>query len=395
MPSERGARAWSVARASKLLFSRNEAMKVFHCTCGQPLFFDNVRCENCRRQVAYNPTSRMLVAVEPAGEDLWAISGDQDNPPPLFRLCANRTRAAACNWLVPSSESHAICLSCRLTRTIPSLDRPKNAQRLRELEAAKRRVLFSLQNMQLPLIPKSEDEERGLAFDFLEALPDGPPVLIGHDEGAITLNIAEADDDYREKNREKLHEPYRTVVGHIRHELGHYFWDLLVRDTPWHAKYRAIFGDERADYAEALKKHYAEGPPANWRDYFISAYAASHPWEDWAESWAHFMHIRATLETVVNFGLDITNTPLRLTPFSPDVLYERDDDPAFFDRINTWVVLTALLNEVARSMGQPDIYPFVLNAEAVKKIHFVGCVIKASHGVEPLPDPAILAAPAR
>jgi hypothetical protein len=262
-------------------------MKVFHCTCGQPLFFDNIQCVNCGRQVAYDPTSCVLVALEPAGAERWAIAGGESDPRPLFRFCGNRTMAAACNWLVPANESHPTCLSCRLTRTIPSLDRPKNAERLRELEAAKRRVLFTLQNMQLPLISKSENEERGLTFDFLEDLPDGPPVLTGHADGVVTLNIAEADDDYREKNREKLREPYRTVVGHIRHELGHYFWDLLVRDTPWHAKYRAIFGDERADYAEALRKHYAEGAPDGWRNRFISAYASSHPWEGWAESWAH------------------------------------------------------------------------------------------------------------
>jgi hypothetical protein len=389
----------SVVRAQQTPFLKERSdegvpMKVFHCTCGQPLFFDNVRCENCGRQVAYDPASRMLAAVEPAGEELWAIAGDEGDPRSLFRLCANRTMAAACNWLVPSSESQAICLACRLTRTIPSLNRPKNAERLRELEAAKRRVLFALQNMQLPLIPKLENEERGLAFDFLEALPDGPPVLTGHADGVITLNIAEADDDYREKNREQLREPYRTVVGHIRHELGHYFWDLLVRDTPWHAKYRAIFG-ERADYADALKKHYAEGAPDGWRNHFISEYASSHPWEDWAESWAHYMHLLATLETVTNFRLDTVNTPLRLTPFTPDVLYQKDTDPAFLDWINAWVVLTALLNEVARSMGQPDIYPFVLSAPAVKKVHFVHCVINANLGKRTRPVPATLAAPAR
>ena len=368
-------------------------MRVFQCTCGQPLFFDNIQCVNCGRQLAYDPTSCALTALEPAGAELWTIAGQDGHARPLFRLCANRTKPAACNWLVPASEEHVICLSCRLTRTIPSLDGPKNAERLRELEAAKRRVLFTLQNMQLPLIPKSEDEERGLAFDFLEALPDGPPVLTGHAEGVVTLNIAVADDDYREKNREKLREPYRTVVGHIRHELGHYFWDLLVRETHWLSEYRALFGDERADYAEALKKHYADGAPYDWRNRFISEYASSHPWEDWAESWAHYMHLQATLETVTNFRLDTANTPLRLTPFTPDVLYDGDTDPGFLDWINAWVVLTALLNEVARSMGQPDIYPFVLNASAVRKVHFVHCVINANMGKQTRPVPATLAPP--
>ena len=258
-------------------------MKSFTCKCGQPLFFDNLACLNCGAQIAYNPAARTLVALEPASDGLWTIAGEERDPSPQFRLCAHRTAPAACNWLVPAALPHAICLACRLTRTVPPLHRPKNADRLRELEAAKRRVLFALQLMKLPLIPKSDNAERGLAFDFLETLPDGPPVLTGHDEGVITLNVAEADDDYREKNRESLKEPYRTLVGHIRHEIGHYYWEILIRDTPWLPRYRELFGDDRADYGEALKKHYADGPPADWRDHFISAYAASHPWEDWAE----------------------------------------------------------------------------------------------------------------
>ena len=183
-------------------------MKAFACSCGQPLFFENMQCVNCGRQVAYNVTAGTLVSLEPAGNDLWMVVGDEREPRPQFSFCANRTGAAACNWLVPDGAPGGFCLSCRLTRTIPILDRPKNADRLRELEAAKRRVLFALQYMDLPLIPKSEDAERGLAFDFLEALPDGPPVLTGHDEGVVTFNVAEADDDYREKNRENLREPY-------------------------------------------------------------------------------------------------------------------------------------------------------------------------------------------
>lgn len=369
-------------------------MKAFACICGQPLFFDNVHCVNCGRQVAYDPTSRTLAAVEPADGETWMLASDDREPRPMFHMCSKRATPAACNWLVVAEGPEAMCLSCRLTRTIPSLNRPKNAERLNALEAAKRRVLFALQSLRLSPVPKSEDEERGLAFDFLEALPDGPPVLTGHDNGVITLNIAEADDDYREKNREKLREPYRTVVGHIRHELGHYYWDLLIRDTAWLSRFRDLFGDERGDYAEALKKHYANGAPANWPLHFISAYAASHPWEDWAESWAHFLHLNATLETVTSFRMETANTPLRLTPFTADVLYEKESDPGFLACINAWVGLTALLNEVARSMGQPDIYPFVLNAEAVKKIHFVNCVVRANLGEKALPDPTRLAASA-
>ncbi|MFO1154331.1 MAG: putative zinc-binding metallopeptidase [Rhodospirillales bacterium] len=351
-------------------------MKAFKCTCGQPLFFDNLECLSCGAQVAYDPLNRTLATVQPTSDGLWMVAGGgKQATAAQFRLCAHRTTQAACNWLVPADEPQAICLSCRLTRTVPLLDDPKDEGRLRDLEAAKRLVLYALQEMDLPLVPKSQDAARGLAFDFLEPLPGGPPVLTGHDEGVITLNVAEADDDYREKNRENLREPYRTLVGHIRHEIGHYYWDVLIRDTPWLSRYREVFGDERADYGEALNKHYAEGPPPNWRDNFISAYAASHPWEDWAESWAHYLHMQATLETVASFRVQVTDAPLRLTPFSADDLYDPNADTTFLDWVNSWVILTATLNEVARSMGQPDIYPFVLSRPAVKKIHFVHCLI--------------------
>ena len=183
-------------------------MKPFACSCGQPLFFDNMRCVNCGREVAYDPTARTLISLEPAGDGLWMVVGDEREPRPRFRLCTNRTAAAACNWLVPASAPGDFCLSCRLTRTIPSLRPAKECSSAVGTRVTKRRVLLALQHMNLPLIPKSEDAECGLAFDFLEALPDGRPVLTGHEEGVITLNVAEADDDYREKNRE-------TFASHI------------------------------------------------------------------------------------------------------------------------------------------------------------------------------------
>jgi len=165
------------------------------------------------------------------------------------------------------------------------------------------------------------DGPAGLAFDFLESLPGEPGVMTGHASGLITINVAEADDDYREQNREGLREPYRTVLGHLRHELGHYYWDVLVRDSEWLEPYRELFGDERASYGDALNRHYQQGPPPDWANRYISSYSAMHPWEDWAETWAHFLHIRSTLETVTSYGLDTSHTPLRVTPFTRDVLY--------------------------------------------------------------------------
>jgi hypothetical protein len=372
-------------------------MHAFSCHCGQPIFFHNLFCLACSRDLGYDPTARMLSSIEPAGAGLWIRTGDRREPPPRFRTCAHRGAAAACNWLVPAEEPEAVCLSCRLTRTIPALDRPKNVERLRDIEIAKRRMLFGLQRLDLPLEPKTDPESaRGLAFDFLESLPK-QPVLTGHASGVITINVAEADADYREKNREALDEPYRTVLGHLRHEVGHYYWDVLVRDGDWLEPCRALFGDERASYAEALDRHYKEGPPADWANAYISSYATMHPWEDWAETWAHFLHIRSTLEIVAAFGIDITHSQLRLTPFTRDVLYREAGeapDEAFLKWVNAWVALTATFNEVARSMGQPDVYPFVLNGPAVTKLHFVHTVVTA-RGNRGTPEaPERLVAPA-
>ena len=198
-----------------------------------------------------------------------------------------------------------------------------------------------------------------------------------------------------EPRRESLREPYRTVIGHIRHELGHYYWDLLVRDTPWIEPFRQVFGDERADYGEALKKHYAEGPAPDWPGRCISSYAASHPWEDWAETWAHYLHIRSTLETATLYRLDISQSPVRVTPFTAEVVRGMPLPPtppeavdAFVEWINAWIRLTAVLNETARSMGQPDTYPFVLSGPVVAKMFFVHCVVQGERVAKTAPPPA-------
>jgi hypothetical protein len=354
-------------------------MKAFHCTCGQPLFFHNSRCLGCGAEVAFDPVERKLNAVVAVGDGTWTIGDDMRAAPSRFRFCEHRTEAAACNWLVPAHDAHAACLSCRLTRTIPDLSRPRNAARLAAIEAAKRRVLF--------------DDARGLAFDLLEPLPAGPPVTTGHAGGLVTINVAEADDDYREMHRESLKEPYRTVIGHLRHELGHYYWDVLIRDGPWIEPFRRLFGDERASYGDALARHYRDGPPGDWPDRYISGYAASHPWEDWAESWAHYQHMRSTLQAVASFGLETRATPFRITPFEADVLHDATAPSAgnFLEWVNDWVILTAVLNETSRSMGQPDVYPFVLNRSVVTKMHFIQCVMDARGEGAMLPLPERLA----
>ena len=352
-------------------------MKTFQCTCAQPLFFHNTKCLACGLEVAYDPTLPDLRALTAVGDGTWALAGDTREPAPAFRFCEHRTDAVLCNWLVPADEDATKCLSCRLTRTIPDLSRAGNPKRLAALESAKRELLYSLLTYGLPIDEKVDGQSGGLAFDFLESIPGEAAVLTGHSDGLITINVAEADGDYREQHREAMHEPYRTLLGHFRHEVGHHYWDVMIRDTEWLPRFRELFGDERADYGEALARHYA-GVPADWQERFISSYASSHPWEDWAESWAHYMHMRSTLETAASYGIDISRVRLLITPFERDVLCSWESDKAgrtFLEWVNAWVILTAVLNDTAQSMGQPPLYPFVLNKAAVTKLHFIQCVM--------------------
>ena len=357
-------------------------MKTFQCTCNHPLFFHNLRCLACGADVAYDPTSHVLGALTATDDGAWTIVRDVRQPAPRFRFCSQRSEAAVCNWLIPADETEIDCLSCRLTLAMPVLSRPKNITRFGVLEAAKRDLLFSLQSWGLPIDPKTDQDPDGLAFDFLESMPGAPAVLTGHAEGLITINVAEADSDYREKNREALKEPYRTVLGHMRHEVGHYYWNVLIRGTEWQPRFREMFGNEEADYGEALKRHYKEGAPADWITRCISSYASAHPWEDWAETWAHYMHIRSTLQTATSYGLDITRARVLITPFPAAVLYkpESKESQALLEWINAWGILTAVLNETARSMGQPDIYPFVLSGGVVTKLSFIHYVVAECAG---------------
>lgn len=372
---------------------RPRSPRAWRCTCGRPVFFRQDRCPACSRELGYAPLTGELQALEPvAAHDVaphWrAASGAQ--PGQHWVRCGNATSPAACNWLVPADEPGSrghrplLCLSCRLNRTIPDLSWADNARAWARIEVAKRRLVSQLLALGLPVAtrvagaggPGSEDLQFGLAFDFLRELPGSPPVLTGHAAGLITLDIEEADDAVRERLRSQLREPYRTLLGHLRHEVGHYYWDRLIAGSRWLEPFRRLFGDERADYRAALQHHYQQGPPANWVCAHVSAYAASHPWEDWAESWAHYLHLLDTLDTALSFGLEADDVEVEVQPYGRDALIE--DDAEFLALVNAWLELTALLNELSRSMGQPDFYPFLLSAPAVRKLHFVHQVVNSS-----------------
>jgi hypothetical protein len=357
-------------------------MKTFHCThCQNLIFFENLRCLNCDRALAFLPNRGLMAALTQSPDGLWR-SEPQGAESRGYRLCANYDRASVCNWVVAADDPCDFCRSCRLNQVIPDLSTDRNAVAWFRLEVAKRRMLYTLLGLGLPVIPKSEDEAQGLAFEFLEDYSDGDAkrVVTGHDNGLITLNIAEADDVHREKERTLQKEPYRTVLGHFRHEIGHYFWDRLIANGPLLDAFRAAFGDERADYSVALQRHYRDGPPPHWEHNFISAYATMHPWEDWAESWAHYMHIVDALETAGAAGLALrpkrSDEPRMQPPLDPLNPGYRDFD----SMIESWLSLTYVLNNLSRGLGLPDSYPFVLSVPAIDKLRFIHDTVDRQRG---------------
>lgn len=350
------------------------------CQCGRPVFFLNSICLGCNSPLGFEPELLQVRALEPGPDErTWKLIG-QTEPAPIWKRCSHFDSPSGCNWLVSAREEEPLCRACRLNRTIPSLDDSDNARWWRLIENAKRRLVAQLLGLGLPVESKvSENPERGVMFDFLRSPPEGPRVLTGHAAGLITLNVEEADDSIREKTRQEMREPYRTLLGHFRHEIGHYYWDRLVWDTPWLEKFRALFGDEREDYAAALQRNYDQGPPPDWADRHISAYASVHPWEDWAECWAHYLHVVDSLDTALGFGLHGEDVETAVEPFSIEDLYDphAPDAPHVLLLMNSWVQLTTVLNELARSMGQHDFYPFVMSRPVLKKLHFIQMVVKA------------------
>ncbi len=353
------------------------------CQCGRPVFFRNSLCLGCKSPLGHEPTRAEICSLRPGpNQDLWEIVGD-DSPAPLWRRCENFDSPAGCNWLTSADEEETLCRSCRLNRTIPSLDDPDNGRCWRLIENAKRRLVSQMLLLGLPLASKvSEDPERGVMFDFLRSPTKGPRVLTGHASGLITLNVEEADDSTREKIRHEMREPYRTLLGHFRHEIGHYYWDRLVAGSPWIDKFRDLFGDEREDYGAALRRNYDQGPPSDWADRHITSYASVHPWEDWAESWAHYLHIVDSLDTALGFGLRGEDVESAVEPFTVEDLYDpqASDARRVILLVNSWVQLTTVLNELARSMGQHDFYPFVMSRSVLRKLHFIQMVVKDARG---------------
>ena len=315
-------------------------MKAFRCrVCDHALHFENTSCVSCGTVLGFDRDQQAIVPLTDG------------------HACANR-ELAGCTWL--AAAPGALCSGCVLTRTRPADDDAVGLAQFVRAERAKRHLVVELDTLGFPLVGKHVDPRDGVAFDLLSSVADD--VTIGHADGVITIDVAETDPAHREAVRKELAEPYRTMLGHFRHEFGHYAEWQLVRGADRMARCRELFGDESADYGAALERHYENGPPADWEDRFVSTYATMHPFEDFAETWAHYLHICDAVETAREYGLATIGG---VSAFS-----------SFRDLVTgVWVPLSIALNEMNRSLGQPDLYPFALSAPVLDKLDFVATLL--------------------
>lgn len=348
-------------------------MKLFKCQhCEQMLYFENTVCGTCAHRLGFVSEIMNLSALE-LERGAWRALAVAKKP---YQFCAN-AELGVCNWMVEADTPDKFCAACRHNRTIPDTGIAHNLIAWRKIEIAKHRLFYTLMKLNLPLDARNANGGERLVFDFLASPSqvDGPRVMTGHDNGLITLALEEADDAERERRRTTMHEPYRTLLGHFRHEVGHYFWDLLVRDGGLLEACRTVFGDETADYGAALQTYYANGATANWQENFISAYATSHPWEDFAETFAHYLHIVDTLEMARAFGLYVHPRLARPGEFDAQVDFDPYTvrDPSAL--IETWIPLSNALNSLSRTMGLLDIYPFILSPPVVAKLSAIHDIV--------------------
>jgi hypothetical protein len=337
--------------------------------CSRALSFESRHCEGCLHPVGFDWQGDMFLALDTERSGWIGASGTRGD----LVACRN-TAFGACNWLTQAQAGDDRCPACRLNRIIPDLTVPGVLERWCRIEDAKRRMLHGVLRLGLPVTAGGGAPP--IVFDFLydpAAESGGPPqYTTGHAFGVITLNVIEADDAARERIRQSLKEPYRTLLGHFRHEIAHYYWQRLVQWTPDLGPFRALFGDERLNYASALQLYYNQGPPPNWQERFISAYATTHPWEDFAETFAHYLHIVDTLATIHEAGLG----PAALSGGHSVDPYTA----SFADLGAAWITMAFKLNEVSRSMGHRDLYPFSLSPGAMLKLDFVHRLVAFTAG---------------
>jgi hypothetical protein len=337
-------------------------MKSFRCrVCDNPLHFENSLCVSCRSPLAYSREERAIVPID-------AQRRYVDSAGLVWHLCRNLA-LSGCTWLARLEGGQ--CDACDLTRTRPNDSDLLGMRYYRDAERAKRQLVYELDTLGFPVVGKHQDEENGVVFDLLSTTEASgeDSVIIGHADGVITIDLAESDAAYREKVRARLGEPYRTMLGHLRHEIGHYYeWQLVRGDLM--ARCTELFGDETASYADALERHYEQGPPAGWQAAYISTYATMHPFEDFAETWAHYLHICDTIETASEYGLTSVG-PIRSFRQFRDVV------------TGVWVPLSIALNMINRSMGKDDLYPFVIPPPVLDKLELVASLRPGAPALPP------------
>lgn len=281
--------------------------------------------------------------------------------------------------MVAANDPNPFCVSCRLNNLIPNLSLPGNLERWYKLEMAKRRIIYTLMRLGLPMEEVPMGNRPALRFNFVGDQDGGLTHLTGHLNGLITINIAEADDAERERRRVNFHEPHRTLLGHLRHEVAHYYWDRLIARSNWLAGFRDLFGDETADYMTALMQYYQKGPPPDWQTRQVSAYASAHPWEDWAETWAHYFHIMDMVETAASFGMMLQPKHPAAKAMTANPRDAFDFKVSFDTVLENWFPLTQALNSLNRGMGLSDVYPFTLSNQAIEKLRFIHEVVQTVH----------------
>lgn len=348
-------------------------MKLFSCDhCGHALYFENITCQHCGHRLGYEPGSNRMLALEPAGENDWTAVAD---PTSRWQFCANAEQGA-CNWLLPAGEHTPFCRACRHNEIVPPMDDPQSLARWQKIERAKKRLIYSLLRLNLPLATRGQDPVHGLGFRFLAEDITPEPVMTGHENGIITIALGEADDAERESRRTRFNEPYRTLLGHFRHEVGHHYWDILVGNAPALEAFRRLFGDETADYAQSLDRYYSLGTPPDWQETHISAYATAHPWEDFAETWSHYLHLVDTTEMASAFGLRLRPANDAQQDLTARIAFDPYSGGTVGDLMDNWVPLSALINNLNRAVGQPDAYPFVLTPAVVEKLDFIQTLVR-------------------
>ena len=324
-------------------------MKRFFCSCGGEIFFENHQCLSCQTAVGFDPVCMQMVVVDHADH---------------HRFCRNKSQFGVCNWMRPDDGGNPLCSACQFNRTIPNLGLDGNQKHWTVLEQAKKRLFFTLMQLGLPLQSGWDKPDSGLLFDFLDDARSKPEhfadsfITSGYSQGVVTLNLLEADDIARAAMQAEMCEPYRTLLGHFRHESGHYYWSLLESDAQCLSDFESLFGDPASDYATALESYYQRGPAPQWNETHISAYATAHPLEDWAETWGHYLHIFDALETAQAHGL----------------IPEMAECATISDRVLAWQHLSVMLNELNRSVGRADAYPFAIGPRVVEKLEL-------AHGV--------------